>query len=126
MSNIKLSIEQNNIGAQLRRARKERGLTLEQLQEILKISYGYIGQIERGARQPEPLVREKIEQWIEQGANVQPFTVTSVIEAKKNAEYNSIMEEIFSVTGKLSRKGQGEALEFMVKLFIDEQTSKKD
>lgn len=82
MSNTKLSPEQNIFGETLRRTRKERGLTLEQLSDNINISYGYIGQIERGAKQPDPLVKEKLEQWIVHGTNM-PFAVTRVYEPEK-------------------------------------------
>lgn len=82
MSNNNLSIEQNNFGELLRNTRKERKITLEELGKLTTISYGYIGQIERGTKQPEPLVREKLEAWIKNPK----FEVTAVYESMTTEE----------------------------------------
>lgn len=70
MSNDNLSISQNNFGEQLRQVRKERKTTLQELGKITRISYGYIGQIERGDREPDDLVKATLEKWMQGGGDV--------------------------------------------------------
>ena len=43
-----MSVDYKLIGSRLKQARKARGLTQEQLAELLDVSVGYVSQIERG------------------------------------------------------------------------------
>jgi transcriptional regulator with XRE-family HTH domain len=46
-------------GINVRRRRKERGLTLEALADAVGLAYSYVGQIERGQRNPTLEVVER-------------------------------------------------------------------
>ena len=46
-------------GANVRRARQERGITLEALADEVGLAYTYVGQIERGRRNPTLKVVER-------------------------------------------------------------------
>jgi transcriptional regulator with XRE-family HTH domain len=47
-------------GANVRRVRQERGMTLEALADEVGLAYSYVGQIERGRRNPTLDVVERI------------------------------------------------------------------
>ena len=47
-------------GANVRRVRQERGITLEALAHDVRLSYSYMGQIERGLRNPTLDVVERV------------------------------------------------------------------
>jgi len=47
-------------GSNVRRVREERGLTLETLADMVGLAYSYLGQIERGQRNPTLDVVERI------------------------------------------------------------------
>ncbi|MBZ9775165.1 helix-turn-helix domain-containing protein [Mesorhizobium sp. CO1-1-8] len=52
-------------GANVRRVRKERGMTLESLATEAGLAYSYMGGIERGQRNPSLNVAEKIAKVLE-------------------------------------------------------------
>jgi len=47
-------------GANVRRVRKERGMTLEALADEVGLAYSYVGEIERGRKNPTLDVVERI------------------------------------------------------------------
>ena len=51
---------QETVGAVIRRARRERGLTLRDLAERSAISVVYLGEIERGKKYPSSIVLERL------------------------------------------------------------------
>lgn len=124
MSNEKLNIAQNNFGELLRQVRKERRITLEELGKQLKISYGYIGQIERGVKQPEPLVRETIERWIETGTADKVFAVTQIYEPEKKPS-SPIVSAILGIVEAMSPEDQANELKRLTDQFIAEQSKEK-
>ena len=48
------------IGRNVRRIRRSRGLTIENLAHDTKLSYSYVGELERGLRNPTLKVIERI------------------------------------------------------------------
>ncbi|WP_406531080.1 helix-turn-helix domain-containing protein [Streptomyces sp. I8-5] len=49
------------LGSEIRRVRGERGLTIQQLADLVFVSKGYISQFETGARKPEEAMVERID-----------------------------------------------------------------
>ena len=47
-------------GANVRRVRRERGMTLEALADAVGLAYSYVGEIERGMRNPTLGVVERV------------------------------------------------------------------
>lgn len=125
MSTENIDTGKNIFGSELRRIRKERRLSLDELGKKLDLSYTYIQKIEKGDREPSNVIKEKLEAWIATGETPK-FAVTKLYEPEtKKAEHTPLAEAILGVTDKLSPEKQAEALQFLIDLFISEQKKAK-
>ncbi|WMI80551.1 helix-turn-helix domain-containing protein [Anaerotignum sp. MB30-C6] len=80
-------MDYKNIGDKIQNARRRKGISQEKLAEELDISVSYIGQIERGARQPSVHILENIGEVL----NI-PFA-NLICNLNKEEEINSLWNE---------------------------------
>jgi len=90
-----------NVGEALRRLRKEKGFTLEELAERTEISVSFLSHIERGTRQAPLSTLETLAQAL--GANLYELLVPSSASAtrEKPSTYDA---KIRNLLGKLTEK----------------------
>ncbi len=82
------------IGSRLRKAREAKHLTREQLAEMLDLSDGYIGMLERGERMPKLATFLDIIEVLEVTADDILCDVVDYVSQSRLAEYDSKIEKM--------------------------------
>lgn len=82
------------IGSRLRKAREAKHLTREQLAEMLDLSDGYIGMLERGERMPKLATFLDIIEVLEVTADDILCDVVDYVSQSRLAEYDSKIEKL--------------------------------
>jgi len=118
----------NNFGNTLRKIRKDRGMSLRDVEKITKISNGYLSQIETGARE---IPRTSTLTKLAQGYGIpteQMYQLTSALQPPNiidlSEHYAPELDFIISRYKKLSEKGKNELKDFLAFL-LDKEKGRK-
>ena len=85
-------VDYKSIGKRIRKQRKEKGLTLEQLAEQVELSLSYMGHVERGTRVASVETLARLCEALEMDMHYVVFGCSSGYSARKMALLNDLKE----------------------------------
>lgn len=127
----------NEVGSNIRRFRKEKGLTQNELGDLLEISEAMVGQYERGVRNPKLETIEKIaaalnvtapdiygwDEGFNQGGNLaDEVDLIEKIQNKYGKETVSLIEDFTS----LNELGRSKVLEYVTDIMVQPKYQKEE
>lgn len=99
------------LGDQIRRVRKEKGLTQEKLSELAGITPNYLGEIERGIKTPGTDVLAKLSEALQVSMD---YLLRNEVESGKHYIYDELTRKLENLTPK-QRKTAVDILEAYIK-----------
>ncbi len=106
-----IDLDKELLGGQIKRIRKEKGLTQEKLSETVGITPNYLGEIERGVKTPCADVLARLAEALDVSVD---YLLRNGVESGKNYIYDELTKKLEGLTPK-HRKTAADILDAYIK-----------